>query len=158
MFTSESVDEVTPEEFDILTEVWEASVRATHDFVSESDIQVFRPIVRNQALPAVVLRCVRGRNRLPVGFIGVAHETVEMLYIDPEYRGQGAGRALLEYAVRYLNATQLDVNEQNPQALGFYLSMGFTVIGRSEVDGMGKPYPLLHMKLSHVATTEPSPA
>ena len=44
-------------------------------------------------------------------------------------------------------AEQLDVNEQNPQAVGFYFKQGFEVIGRSEVDGMGQPYPLLHMRL-----------
>jgi len=54
---------------------------------------------------------------------------------------------LLRYAIERLNADELDVNEQNPQALGFYEKQGFEVIGRSEVDGMGQPYPLLHMRL-----------
>ena len=51
------------------------------------------------------------------------------------------------YAMQHLNADELDVNEQNPQALGFYFKQGFEVIGRSEVDGMGQHYPLLHMRL-----------
>ena len=49
--------------------------------------------------------------------------------------------------MEHLNAQQLDVNEQNPQALGFYFRQGFEVVGRSEQDGMGQPYPLLHMRL-----------
>ncbi|MNT84650.1 putative N-acetyltransferase YjaB [compost metagenome] len=69
-----------------------------------------------------------------------------MLFIAPEHRGEGLGKQLLRYALEHLNADELDVNEQNPQALGFYLKQGFEVIGRSEVDGMGQPYPLLHMR------------
>jgi putative acetyltransferase len=100
--------------------VWEASVRATHHFVTEDNIQYFKPIVRNQALPSVELRCVRDSNDLPIGFIGVSQGKIEMLFVRPEYRGKGMGRALLEYAIRHLDATVLDVNEQNPQAIGFY--------------------------------------
>jgi hypothetical protein len=33
------------------------------------------------------------------------------------------------------------VNEQNVQAVGFYLHMGFEIVARSELDGTGKPYP-----------------
>jgi hypothetical protein len=33
------------------------------------------------------------------------------------------------------------------QALDFYQHIGFSVTGRSPVDGQGKPYPLLHMVL-----------
>jgi putative acetyltransferase len=82
-----------------------------------------------------------------VGFIGVEGEKVEMLFIHPAWRGQGVGRRLLGYAVTTLGATELDVNEQNPQAIGFYLRMGFEVVGRSAVDSIGKPYPLLHMRV-----------
>jgi putative acetyltransferase len=71
-----------------------------------------------------------------------------MLFIHPGYRGKGIGKRLLEYAVQHLNATELDVNEQNPQAIGFYKNMGFVIVGRSDLDGMGKPFPLLHMKFS----------
>jgi putative acetyltransferase len=60
---------------------------------------------------------------------------------------------LLTYAVTTLGATILDVNEQNEQALGFYLRMGFEVVGRSPLDGMGKPYPLLHMRKAGEAET-----
>ena len=41
----------------------------------------------------------------------------------------------------------LDVNEQNPLAAGFYERAGFVVVGRSPVDGAGRPFPLLHMRL-----------
>jgi putative acetyltransferase len=130
-----------------VVEVWEASVRATHHFVAESDIEIFRPMVRG-ALPHVTLACVRDADNAVVGYIAVAEDNVEMLFIHPEARGQGVGRRLLTYAVEALKATRVDCNEQNEQALGFYLKMGFEVIGRSELDGTNKPYPILHMRLA----------
>lgn len=71
-----------------------------------------------------------------------------MLFIHRLWRGHGAGRRLLHYAITTFRATTLDVNEQNEQARGFYRHMGFEVVGRSEYDSSGKPYPLLHLRLA----------
>lgn len=143
---------ISPDEFSRVVEVWEASVRATHDFVTEEDIAVFRPLVL-AGLPNVeTLACVRGAEGELAGFIGVNGSEVDMLFIHPAWRGEGGGSRLLRYAIETLGATQLDVNEQNLQALGFYQHMGFEVVGRSERDGLGKPYPLLHMRLRDSAT------
>ena len=103
---------------------------------------------------ALAVACVRDEAGEVSGFVGVAGGKVEMLFVHPEWRGQGAGRTLLTYAVDVLGARTLDVNEQNPQAVGFYLRMGFEVVGRSNVDGMGKPYPLLYMRLREVPSNE----
>jgi putative acetyltransferase len=56
------------------------------------------------------------------------------------------GRRLARHAVVRLGATTVDVNEQNPEAVAFYLRLGFRVEGRSELDSTGKPFPLLHMR------------
>ena len=149
MQLQDDISTVHPEDYTRVVEVWEASVRATHHFVSESDIEFFRPLVYNE-LPSVKLGCVRDENGMVVGFIGTSQRKIEMLFIHPAWRGQGVGRRLLRYAVDEDEATILDVNEQNEQALGFYLRMGFEVIGRSEDDGQGKPYPLLHMRLAKI--------
>ena len=142
-----AIDALRAEDIPRAVEVWEASVRATHHFVAEADIQIFRPMVQS-GLGVLNTVCVRDSEGAVAGFIAVADGKVEMLFIHPDWRGQGFGRALLTYAVESLGATALDVNEQNPQAVGFYLRMGFEVEGRSELDGTGKPYPLLHMRLA----------
>lgn len=136
----------TVDDFPALTELWEASVRATHHFLPESDIQFFRPLVQNQYLGLVELVALKDPSSRFHGFLGVLNGKIEMLFIDPESRGQGCGKQLLQVALKELQATELDVNEQNEQAIGFYQKMGFEITGRSPVDGMGKPYPLLHMK------------
>lgn len=128
-------------------EVWEASVRATHDFLTEADIRFFKPLIRDEYLAAVALYCLKDEAGAIHGFLGVAGRNVEMLFLAPQSLGQGLGRQLLRYALDELGADRVDVNEQNASALGFYEHMGFRVTGRSEVDGSGKPYPLLHLEI-----------
>ncbi len=43
-------------------------------------------------------------------------------------------------------ATALDVNEQNEGAVRFYAARGFAEVGRSPLDGEGRPFPLLHLR------------
>lgn len=135
------------ERFPELTLLWEASVRATHDFLSERDIDVLRPKIRHEYLPALAVYAYCTESNEIVGFIALADAKVEMLFVAPEVRGQGVGKALLRYAMTNLSADSLDVNEQNPHAVGFYRHMGFVVKGRAEKDGLGKPFPLLRMSL-----------
>ena len=46
-------------ELDALTDLWEASVRATHDFLAPEDIVFFRQMVRQEALRGVELHVIR---------------------------------------------------------------------------------------------------
>lgn len=126
--------------------MWEASVRATHDFLPESVIEDLRPRVLNDYLPVVDVRIHVNEQGAIQGFVGVADNRIEMLFLAPQARGRGLGRKLLEFAVTRLSASLVDVNEQNPQAVAFYEHMGFAVYRRSPLDGQGNPYPILHMR------------
>lgn len=137
---------VTAEDIPRVVAVWEASVRATHHFLTEADIQHLKPLVGDELSQLATLIGVRDDEGQVIGFIGVEGVEVAALFIHPAWRGRGIGRQLLTYAIETLGASQLDVNEQNDQAVGFYRRMGFEVAGRSEVDGMGLPFPLLHMR------------
>ncbi len=130
-----------------LIHVWEASVRATHDFLPDAYILLLRDHILAKYLDAVMLICCKDARQRILGFAGVANGQVAMLFVSPEQRGKGVGKRLLRHAISELNADHLDVNERNPQALGFYLHEGFEIIGRSEHDGLGQPYPLLHLRL-----------
>ena len=139
-------------DFAELTNVWEASVRATHDFLPDSYIELLRGLVLEQYLDTVMLICCKDpTSKRITGFAGVAAGKVEMLFIHPDYRGLGIGKCLLMFAINELNAERLDVNEQNLQAIGFYLKQGFVAVGRCEKDGMGQPYPLLHLRYKRPA-------
>ncbi len=145
---NQSIQQLLPPDFAEITDVWEASVRATHDFLPEAYIQKMKPLVRDEYLHLVTLFGIRNAEDRIVGFIGVAGNKIEMLFIHPDARGKGIGRQLLRYAVDHLGTDEVDVNEQNGQAVGFYLHAGFNVTGRSELDGQGQPFPLLHLKLA----------
>jgi putative acetyltransferase len=142
------ISDIRPEEYDRASELWEASVRATHNFVTEADLEVFRPLVRASFGQIDQLAGLRTDDGVLIGFIGVAEGNVEMLFLDPAYRGQGGGSLLLAHAFAHFGATSVDVNEQNPQAIGFYQHHGFRVVSRSETDTTNKPYPILHLKLT----------
>lgn len=147
MSANRQIHPVSKDDYAELIEVWEASVRATHDFLPESDIEYFKPLILNEYFDAVTLFCCRNEDDSISGFGGVADKKIEMLFVKPADFGKGVGRTLLNHAVEKFDARELDVNEQNEQAVGFYKHLGFEVIGRSPVDGLGKPYPLLHLKL-----------
>ncbi|MEH8016138.1 acetyltransferase [Rheinheimera muenzenbergensis] len=130
-----------------LIEIWEASVRATHDFLAEADLQELKPLILQHYFDAVDLRCAKNGEGEIQGFCGVHDGNIEMLFIAPAARGKGIGAMLAAHAINEQGALKVDVNEQNVQALGFYQHLGFKVTGRSAVDGQGKAYPLLHMAL-----------
>ncbi len=125
--------------------VWERAVRATHDFLSEDDIVSIRAAVRDHALPALEVYVTRDDKGAPIGFMGLAGNTVEALFVDPSLHGRGVGRAFLDYARALRGSLKVDVNEQNPRAAAFYLKYGFVQTGRSPLDSDGRPFPILHL-------------
>lgn len=139
-------------DFDRIMEVWESSVRATHHFLSEADINYYRPKIRQQYLAQVQLWAARDGDGRLRAFLGLAPPEnnsparVEMLFVEAEARGRGLGRALINLAANLYGQLELEVNEQNPEALAFYEKMGFRRIGRQELDGEGRPFPLWQMK------------
>ncbi|MDE6205677.1 MAG: GNAT family N-acetyltransferase [Duncaniella sp.] len=128
-----------------LVGVWERSVRASHDFLTETDIEEIKSKLAAEYFQCVKLVCVEDEGRI-VGFTGMADGKIEMLFVDAERRGEGIGGVLMDYAIGR-GATSVDVNEQNRAALGFYESRGFRVSGRDETDDAGRPFPILHMSL-----------
>ena len=141
-----SIRAATSADYAKLVLIWESSVRATHDFLTEADIDFYRPLVLTY-LPTLSVCCFVTQTGQITGFIAVGGDQIEMLFVAADARGQGVGKALLAHAIDHLDATRVDVNEQNAQAVGFYLRAGFEVVGRSPLDGTGKAFPLLHMRV-----------
>ena len=128
-----------------LLEVWEKSVRATHLFLSDEEVKAIKNYVP-QALSGIAhLLIAENEAGTPVAFMGVEDGVLEMLFIAPEERGQGLGKQLIRCGIENYGVERLAVNEQNPQAKGFYEHMGFQVYKRTETDEQGNPYPLLYM-------------
>ena len=133
------------EDYATLSDIWEHSVRATHDFLDEDTITEIKAALVPTYFPNVELYAV-SHNGYHTGFIGLRDDMIEMLFIDSDSRGQGYGSSLIEFALGR-GATKVDVNEQNPRALAFYQAKGFKIIGRDATDDAGRPYPILHLSL-----------
>ena len=143
-----TIETITDSQHGELADLWEASVRATHDFLSEEDIKFFRHLILTKYVHSALIECIKNDVGQMVGFLSVANQNIDMLFIHPDYRGKGVGKFLMNYALGEQHAYKVDVNEQNKQAVGFYEHFGFQTVSRSELDPTGKPYPVLHMKLS----------
>lgn len=135
------VSAITPPLSEQLLSLWEASVRATHHFLSDMEIRQ----IKASALQAVEhLIIATKESEEPAAFMGVENHRLEMLFLSPAERGKGLGRLLLEYGMQHYGVCEVTVNEQNPQAVGFYQ---FQTYKRTDHDEEGNPYPLLYMKL-----------
>ena len=117
-------------ELDALTDLWERSVRVTHDFLAPEDIPFFRRMVRKEALPAAEIYVIRDSGNGFAAFAGIGADRLE----------------LVEHVAVHCGVRRVDVNEQNAQAAGFYARMGFRIVSRDALDPSGRPYPILHLE------------
>lgn len=134
------------EEHLLIVELWERSVRASHLFLSEQDIATLRTLVESEVLKHLELWVVASDADVIMGFMGLSGQNLEALFVDPVYFRTGIGTILLSHAETLKGELRVDVNEQNPTAVQFYLAHGFEITGRSEKDGFGNSFPLLHMQ------------
>lgn len=128
-----------------LTVLWEASVRATHHFLREADIENLKPYV-TEGLAGIRHLYVAADADTPTAFIGIQDEKIEMLFVSPQHLRKGIGKRLVDMAVRTHGAAFVDVNEQNPEARAFYEKLGFVEFGRTEMDEQGNPFPIIEMR------------
>lgn len=86
-----------------LLKVWESSVRATHLFLSKDEIENIKKYVP-QALEEIPhLFIVENEKQLPVGFMGIIEQHLEMLFIAHEERGKGFGKNCFNMALRNIS-------------------------------------------------------
>ena len=130
-----------------LLNVWEDSVKSTHKFFSEEEIQNIKKYVPIELKAIAHLIIGINENNEPIAFMGIQDRKLEMLFIKNSDRGKGIGKKMLLYGIENYEVNKLSVNEVNLLAKGFYEHMGFKVYQRSKLDDQGNPYPILYMKL-----------
>ncbi|MFC3123442.1 acetyltransferase [Pseudoroseomonas globiformis] len=128
-----------------VVQIWRSAVDATHDFLTAQDRLSIEGEV-SAFLPSAPLWLAVDARDYATGFMLLSGSHMEALFVDHVYRGKGVGRTLVGYAISLHTTITTDVNEQNVQAVSFYNHLGFRRIGRSELDGQGRPYPLLHLR------------
>ncbi|UPZ15293.1 GNAT family N-acetyltransferase [Flavobacterium humidisoli] len=140
------IQKVNKTEYPELISVWESSVKATHDFLKPEDFTFYKELIPN-FFDNVLLYCIKKDQQEIIGFLGTSEENLEMLFVRAEQIGKGIGKKLLLYAIEKLKISKVDVNKDNATATAFYKHFGFELKSTSDVDGCGKPYPILHLEL-----------
>lgn len=146
-FNSMKIIKAGIKDYSKIMEIWEASVKATHDFLKQEDFELFKNLIPNEFLPQLNVFVMEDEGIIPA-FFAVSDDNLEMLFVDAESRGKGFGKFAVDYIINILKIYKVDVNKQNTEAVDFYLKQGYQRIGYSETDGMGKPYPLLYLEYS----------
>ena len=138
-------DARTPELITGLLIIWEASVRASHHFLTESDILDLYPQAE-EAIRQIDTLLVTDYDDSLIGFMGIQSGKIEMLFLHPDHFRKGIGRILIQKAFDEYDVQYVDVNEQNPSAVKFYEETGFRTFRRDAVDDYGNPFPIIRMK------------
>lgn len=128
-----------------ILDIWSRAVDATHGFLLPADRAAIGEEVK-AFLPQMPLTLAVDVSDRPLGFMFLHEGHMEALFIHPDHHGKGIGRMLVQAAIASHPALTTDVNEQNIEAMGFYRRLGFEPTGRSDLDGQGRPYPLVHLK------------
>ena len=69
-------------EYSILLNIWESSVRATHHFLKDGELEVLKKLIQEKEMFSLAdLICIRNSNNSILGFMGVAEDSLEMLFI-----------------------------------------------------------------------------
>ncbi|WP_454879658.1 GNAT family N-acetyltransferase [Sphingobacterium detergens] len=139
------IRKIETSDYQSLILIWESAVLNTHDFLKEEDFNYYKVQIPTYFEHVVLLGYEE--NGVLVAFMGVSGENLEMLFIHKDFRGRGIGKQLIYHAIKHFEVANVDVNEQNIQAVDFYKHIGFKVLKRSALDGQGKEYPILHMGL-----------
>lgn len=86
------IREIHKTDYPVLTDIWESAVLNTHDFLKHEDFLYYK-----EHLPAyfqyVDLYAFEQSGRL-VGFVGVAENSIEMLFVHNDFRGKSIGKEL----------------------------------------------------------------
>jgi len=131
-------------DFDMIINLWERSVMATHHFLSFEDKEEIKKELP-MYFPHLDVRLWYIEDSI-IGFTAINENHLEALFLDPDKIGKGYGKQIMQICINGFGITSVDVNKQNENATRFYLKNGFGIIGEDLTDGAGRPYPILHLK------------
>lgn len=136
----------TPADLSAVLQIWERSVRATHHFLTQTDIDTIKKELQVFLPEVELVLAVMTETDTIVGFGSVGDKCLTMLFLDKSAIGKGIGSRFFDYLLTRYPFTRLEVNKDNPQALAFYLRKGFRVVAEKLTDDEGRPFPILVME------------
>ena len=124
---------------------WENASRLAHPFLTDKYFEHERNIIPEKHLPRADTWVVEINNEV-VGFIALIGNEVGAIFIQPEFHGKGAGRALLDKARELHEDLEVEVFSRNLMGRKFYLKYGFVMIEEKIHEDTG--HKILRLKFS----------
>lgn len=142
------IEEVGPRPASLLTalvDVWQRSVR-TSDLSARGRSSRMLPYASGYLANVATLLVARHEGH-EIGFLGIDEAGIETVFVDPDWRGRGIGRMLVERAVNVFGARDAAVGEDSPQATAFFAHLGFATWPLMGADEDGLPVMRTVMRL-----------
>lgn len=130
---------------DRLLDIWHAASRTGHPFLSDSELEEQKILVRDIYLPKAE-NWVALEGSSPVGFIGLLESFIGGLFVHPQAHKRGYGTALVQHAAALKGDLEVEVYSLNDGALRFYERAGFSEVSRRPMDDQGRGLELVRLE------------
>lgn len=124
---------------------WQSASQLAHPFLTAEFLATERDNIPNIYLP-IADTWVMEQDGAVIGFISLLDNEVGALFVQPQFHGTGAGRALLDKARKLHGDLEVEVFEANSIGRRFYDKAGFEPLAEKIHEPTG--YKLLRLKLS----------
>lgn len=119
------IRKMTPDDLQSVVEIWlEANLEA-HDFITPSYWIDNKDEVKNALAQAEVY--VYEKDTTVAGFVGLDGTYIAGIFVSPQHRSSGIGKALLNYIKDLKPDLILGVYQKNERAIKFYKREGFAI-------------------------------
>lgn len=128
-------------DYSLLADIWLRVSLTAHDFIDADHWRSNRKAMCETYLPSTENYVFTSKNNAVQGFVSVAGEHIEALFVDIPFQRQGVGGKLVDFVKNRCAGGKLTVTvyEENKKAVRFYLANGFVVTDKGIDSGTGHP-------------------
>lgn len=126
-----SIEDRNPILVEQLVKVWKGSVKETHTFLSDEEINHIQEYVPQALREVPHLMIIEDDHGFPCAFMGINEHKLEMLFVSPEARGRGLGKKLIETGIREYSVNELGVNEQKSSGESVLRTYGISCLQKN---------------------------
>lgn len=123
------IRKMTPNDLQSVVEIWLETNLEAHDFITPNYWVDNKDEVQNALAQAEVY--VYEKDTTVAGFVGLDGTYIAGIFVSPQHRSSGIGKALLDYIKDLKTELQLAVYQKNERAIKFYNREGFAIIEES---------------------------
>ena len=140
------IREYQAKDLDVIMKLWLQGNEQAHNFIDPEFFKQNYDIVKMLIpMSTIYVQDING----VVGFIGLTENYISGLFVEKNSQHQGTGSALLEKAKQHHKELSVHVYKQNSDAINFYLSQDFAIVGESINEETNYPEVLLRCNVEH---------